>query len=395
METSAFDKSAESFPVRNRYVFLSSCGVSPLYAGGLKRLVELAQEQSETGQLLFGRYVETLESLRNTAARLLQTAPENLSFHRNTSEAISMLALGYPFEPGDQVLSYVHEYPANHYPWRNLERRGVELVQVSNLTTPGNEHCGDRSCAFSIDELETRITDRTRVIALSHVQFTSGFTLDLEAIAALCRERGIDFVVDAAQSLGALPLYPERHGIAAVASSGWKWLLGPIASGLMYTSPEFRDKLDHAMTGAELMKQGFDYLDHSWAPHETAKRFEYSTSSPSLVAALDACMSEVHLRYGIEALRDEIFRLHDLFLELLDPTVFTPVVFTGVHRSGILALDCRGRDPEAVAQLLLDHGFICSVRGGYLRFAPHFYVTDDEVARFAETLNGVAPSTPA
>jgi selenocysteine lyase/cysteine desulfurase len=263
-------------------------------------------------------------------------------------------------------------------------------VQLANVTTPGNEHCGERPCAFSFEELEARLTERTRIVALSHVQFTSGYALDLAAVAALCRERGADLVLDAAQSLGALPVYPEEHGVAALASSGWKWLLGPMASALMYTSPDFRNKLRHVLVGAEMMHQGFDYLDHSWHPHETAKRFEFSTSSPALVAGLDASISEVHLRYGPEAIRDEIFRLHDLFLGLVDAELATPVAFTGVHRSGILALDCRRRDPDAVARDLLEYGFVCSVRAGLLRFAPHFYVTDEEVARFAEMLNRFA-----
>lgn len=385
-----FDKSEEQFPIRRRHVYLSSCGVSPLYGGAFARVTERAREQAESTPAAVAGYVETLESLRASAARLLRTEPGNVSHHRNTSEAISMIAAGYPFEPGDQVVSYVNEYPANHYPWRNLAERGVELVQLANVTTPGNEHCGERPCAFSLEELEARLTERTRVVALSHVQFTSGYALDLAAVAALCRERGADLVLDAAQSLGALPVYPEEHGVAALASSGWKWLLGPIGSALAYTSPDLRRKLRHVLVGAEVMQQGFDYLDHSWHPHETAKRLEYSTSSPALVAGLDASISEVHLRYGPEAIRDEIFRLQDLFLGLVDVELVTPVGFAEAHRSGIIALDCRRRDPETVANDLFEHGFVCSARGGYLRFAPHFYVTDEEIVRFAETLNRLA-----
>ena len=385
-----FDKSEELFPVRKRYVYLSSCGVSPLYGGALARVVEHAHEQAEATPDAIAGYIDALESLRGNAAQLLRTEPANVSYVRNTSEGISMIAGGYPFEPGDRVLSYVDEYPANHYPWRNLEDRGVELVQLGNVITPGNEHCGDRVCAVSIDELEAQLTERTRVVALSHVQFTSGYALDLAAVSALCRERGADLVIDAAQSLGAMPVYPDEHGVAAVVSSGWKWLIGPMASALMYTSPDLRRKLRHVLAGAEMMEQGFDYLDHAWNPHETAKRFEYSTSSPALVAGLDASISEVHLRYGMEAIRDEIFRLQDLFLGLVDTELVLPVTFTGVHRSGVLALDCRRRDPAAIAADLLEREFFCSVRGGYLRFAPHFYVTDDEIGRFAETLNGLA-----
>ena len=385
-----FDKSAELFPIKKRYVYLSSCGISPLYGGALARITENALQQAESTPIAAAGYFDKLVSLAASAAQLLHTTPDNISSHRNTSEALSMIAAGYPFEPGDQVLSYVDEYPANVYPWRNLAERGVELVQLANVTPPGTEHCGERPCAFSLDDLEARLTDRTRVVALSHVQYTSGYALDLPAVAALCRERGADLVLDAAQSVGSLPLYPEEHGVAAVASSGWKWLLGPIGTALMYTSPELRRKLGHVLVGAETMQQAFDFQDHTWNPHETAKRFEYSTASPPLVAGLDASISEVHLRYGSEAIRDEIFRLQDIFLRVVDSELVAPVLFAPEHRSGVVALDCRRRKPDEIARDLLERGFVCTVRGGYLRFAPHFYVTDEEIVRFAETLSEVA-----
>lgn len=388
-----FDKSPDLFPVKHRYVFLSHCGVSPLHAAGLAREQEMAREQSETGSLIFDRYEEILERLRATGARLLQTDPQNVSFHRNSSEAISMIASGYPFEPGDQVISYVHEYPANHYPWRLQARRGVELIELPNICFPGTAPCGDRPCAFAFEELERRVTKRTRVIALSHVQFTSGFALDLQEVGELCRAHGIDLVLDAAQSLGLLPVYPDTHHVSAVISSGWKWLLGPIGTGLMYTSPEFRNRLEPVMIGAEAMEQGEDYLDHAWRLHRMARRFEYSTASLSLAAALEACIAEVQLRHGVEALRDEVFRLQDVFLERVDRRALTPMEFPARHRSGILAVLCHRQEPEKLVIQLRERGFICSARGGYLRVAPHFYLTDEDIHRFTDTLNRLGTET--
>lgn len=382
-----FDKSTAAFPGRDRYVFLLSCGASPLPAVALERMVSAAQQQADTGGLTFDFYDETLDRLRHSAAQLLDTGAKNMSFQHNTTEAMSLIADGYPFEPGDEVIGYVHEYPANHYPWRNLESRGVRLVELPNVITPGNEACGQRPCALSLDDLEQRITPRTKVVALSAVQFASGFALDLEAVAQICQAHGIDLVLDAAQSLGSLPLRPDQQGVAAVAASGWKWLLGPIGSGLMYTSPAFRDKLGPVLVGAETMKQGTDYLDHSWAPHETAKRFEYATSSPGLAAALEASISGIHLRYGVEAIRDEILRLQDMIIDGLDPALFFPVRHAPANRSGLLCVVSRRRPPEEMVESLLGRGFVTSARGDYLRLAPHFFVTDEEIARLTETMN--------
>src|SRR4029079_17821224 len=264
-----FDKSAAAFPGRDRQVFLMTCGASLLPAVALERMVAAAHGQAESGGLVFGSYDETIDRFHRTVARLLGTGAADVSFQRNTTEGLSLIAGGYPFRPGDEVISYVHEYPPNHYPWRNLTRRGVRLVELPNVTYPGDPGADGRPYAFSLDDLEQRITRRTRVVALSSVQFTSGFAVSVESLAEICRNHGIALVLDAAQSLGAAPLRPAEHGIAAVAAPGWKEVLGPIVSGWMYTSPELRDKLEHVAVDAETMMQGVDYLDHAWAPHRS------------------------------------------------------------------------------------------------------------------------------
>jgi selenocysteine lyase/cysteine desulfurase len=338
----------------------------------LRALIKHAQAQADTGGGVFATYSEGLDRFHATAARLLSVSADDVSFHRNTTEALSLIANGYPFEAGDEVVGYVDEYPANHYPWRALEARGVRLVELDSLAP---------------EAIEGALTARTRIVALSHVQFVTGFALDLEPVAALCRERGIDLVLDGAQSLGALPLEPESLGVAAVAASGWKWLRGPIGSGLMYTSADLRSRLAHVVVGAETMRQSVDYLDHSWAPHTSAKRFEFSTSSPALVAALEASISDL-LGHGLVAIRAHLLRLQDLLLETLDPALYEPLLFPAANRSGILAVGCS-RSPEEVVEELARAGFAATARGGYLRIAPHYDVSGDDIGRLAETLNEV------
>jgi len=382
-----FDKSAAAFPGRDRQVFLMACTASLLPAVALERVVAGARDQAESGGLVFGSYNETLDRFHRTAAQLLGTGDANVSYQRNTTEGLSLIAGGYPFRPGDEVISYVHEYPANHYPWRNLARRGVRLVELPNVAYSGDADADGRPYAFSLDDLEQRITRRTRVVALSSAQFASGFAVSVDSLAQICRDHGIDLVLDAAQSLGVVPLRPDEHGIAAVAASGWKWLLGPIGSGLMYTSPELRGKLEHVAIGAETMVQGFDYLNHAWAPHASAKRYEYATASPALVAGLEASIAGIHLRYGVEAIQAEILRLQDLLINALDPALYIAPQPAAVNRSGILGIVPRRGTPEDLVQCLLGRGFVTSSRGGYVRVAAHFFITDEEIARLARAMN--------
>lgn len=382
-----FEKSEELFPIKENMIYLAHCGISPLYSQAWERANDLLREQMLFGGSRVGSFYDAvLNGFKQEAAALLRTTPDHIAAVRNTSEAMSMIAQGYPFQAGDEVITFTHEYPANYYPWVMQEARGVRVVQLPNHPVrPGLSP--DLVGQFLLEDLERLITPRTRIVALSHVQFTSGFAADLKAIGALCHTHGIDFVVDAAQSLGGMPLYPEECHISAVASAGWKWLLGPMGSGVFYTAPAFREKLGPVLIGAETMLQGYDYLDHTWAPHSTAKRFEYSTSTISHIAALEVCMREIHNRYGMEAIFEEIIRLQDTFLKQLDTRRYPVLGFDAAHRSGILSIP----HPEAaqLVRTLAENGVSVTQRGGFLRIGPHFYNTEEDMLRAATLLNEI------
>ncbi len=385
-------KDSDLFPVKKEGVFLAHCAISPLPKPASDAVMEVASSQMRLGGFGLTPYRKILEDLRIAAAELLSTDPDNVAFVKNTSEAMGMIANGYPFQPGDEILSYVHEYPANHYPWRLQEKRGVKLVLLPDRPAAPSPAQG-LPCGWSMDDVRRLTTERTRIIAISHVQFTSGYAADLEELGTFCRERGIDLVVDAAQSLGSLVIEPDRCHIAAVAASGWKWLFGPTGTGLFYTSREFRQKLGDVLVGAECMIQGEDYLNHTWQPHPTARRFEYSTSPTMLAAALAASLRSAILPVGIGNIQKEIFRLQDLMVENLDPESYTPVIFPQVHRSGILSVICR-QAPEKIMKEAALRGVFVSARSGYLRLAPHWCTTDEEIHRAVAVLNEVGRSAP-
>lgn len=383
-----FNKSKELFPIKDECIYLSHCGISPLFSRALDKEIEIAGMHSKQTVKLFDQYVKTLTDLRTAAASLLKTSPDHLAFVKNTSEGMSMIANGYRFQKGDQIISYVYDYPANYYPWKLQERRGVELrLLPDRIIDP--EPPGCIAQGWSMADLESLVTKKTRIIAISHVLFTSGFAADLKQMGEFCKQHGIDLVVDAAQSLGALPLYPDDYNIAAIVSSGWKWLMGPLGTGLMYTSEEFRAKLTDVVVGAELMLQAQDYLNHSWHPHHTAKRFEYSTSPLPLAEALNVCIRELFLNHSPESIRGEIHRLHDIALASIDRERYIPLWFPESHRGSILSVVCTKNDPKDVSGQLMKQGVVCTGRGGYLRIAPHFYNTDDEIRAAIAKLNAI------
>jgi len=385
-----FDKSLELFPIKKNYAFFAHCAVSPLFSKACAKEIEVSKKQQDAGLLFIKeKYIEILESFREAAGRLLKTSPDNIAFVKNTSEGMSIVANGYRFNPSDQVIGYTHEYPANYYPWKLQAKRCVEFIELPNRQREDTLCFGNLPMEWTFADLEERITSRTRIVAVSHVQFTSGYAANLKVLGDFCLSKNIDLVVDVAQSLGSLPVYPEEYNISALASSGWKWLLGPTGTGLVFTSAKFREKLDHVLVGAETMRQGTAYLDRSWDPHFSARRFEYSTSPISLVAALERCLTCLPFSTGMEPITAEIFRLQDLLVNKLSPDLYMPLVYPKENRSGILSVICKRHHPSAVVEALLAKRVVCTERDGFLRFAPHFYNSDEEVEKTVSILNAI------
>jgi selenocysteine lyase/cysteine desulfurase len=364
------------------------------------RAKQFIDRQSAVGRGMLFEYVgedNVADRFHRNFGQLMKTSPDNITMTTNTSEALCMIANGFPFQPGDQIISYVNEYPANHYPWViQAKRRGVELILLGDVDAmqESRDYTGpipdSFARAWSFEELESKVTDRTRMVALSHAQFTSGFAADLPRLGAFCKSKGIDLVIDAAQGLGCLPIYPEECNIACIASAGWKWLLGPAGTGVMYTSPKFRDKIEITMAGADHMKQDTDYLNHTWDPHTTGRKFEYSTVSYALLDGLSVGLETVFLPNSMEQIKSHCLALQDLALESLDFAKYQPVVHVPEHRSGILALIPKVSTAKQISTALDRQNIIITPRDGYLRFAPHLCTTEDEVLQAVEALNNIA-----
>ncbi|MCS7204314.1 MAG: aminotransferase class V-fold PLP-dependent enzyme [Leptospiraceae bacterium] len=380
----------DQFPFKNKYIYLNFCGVSPLYEPARRKKQEFENLQSQLGALVFLEYPNVLKQFHESVAKLLKTSEKNISFVKNTAEGLSLIANGYPFESDkDEILSFVFEYPSNHYPWKLQERKQKAKFKIipntkSVLLNP--EEVPDGFVyGFSMQDIEKIVTKHTKIIAISHVQFTSGFAANLKELGDFCKTHNIDLIVDAAQSLGVIPLYPEEWNISAIAASGWKWLLGPLGSGILYTSEKFRNKIELMNVGAEVMIQGQDYLNHTWQPHTDGRKFEYSTISYSDVIALTECIEGLILPYSPEKIFSHIQKLHQIFKEIIKKNkhILIPE-FPFENRSGILSAIVK--NPQEVAQILRKHSLVCTVRGNYLRIAPHIMITEEEIQKAAETL---------
>lgn len=362
----------EEMPVTRRWAYFDHAAVAPMTARARRALEEYAADLTENGLVHESRWTRRMEEVRGLFAQLLHAEPQDVAFTKNTSEGLGLIAEGFPWQPGDNIVSAAEEYPANIYPWLNLASRGVELRRVPS-----------RGNRLEIDDLLAALDGRTRLLTISSVEYASGFRNDLDALGQLCREREIAFCVDAIQSLGIFPIDVQRSSIDFLAADGHKWLLGPEGAGIMYVRRDWLDRLRPVGVGwnSVVGARNFSRIDFTLKPH--AGRYESGTLNVGGIHSLGASL-ELLLELGIPTLAERILSLTDVFCE--KATHHGLEVFSsrkGQDSSGIVSLNWPS-DVRAAVRACRDQGLIINQRGGRLRISPHFYNTTGEMDRLLE-----------
>jgi selenocysteine lyase/cysteine desulfurase len=358
-------------------VFLNHAGVSPLNTRAVEAMNALNQHVLQlpfteclpfVGEIVtdFKRRVATLINARST---------DEVVMMPNTASGINTAAVSLPFRTGDNVLVIDGDYPANIYPWMNQAYRGV-------LTKMVPSHNG----GVNLDLLAARIDHRTRAIAISSVQFATGFRNDIVAVGKLCRERGLYFVVDGIQSIGALPMDVQAANIDILCCGSQKWLLGPMGAGFLYIRKELLDKLQPgAYVGAASVVDWMNFLDYNLTPLPTADRFMLGSPNFLGTAGLLASIALIQ-EVGIEHVAQRIIALTDVVIgDLQERGYRFSAGTTPEHRSGIVIVEVD--QPEAVSKRLAQAGIVAVPRGKGIRIAPHFYNTEEDVLQVGEALS--------
>lgn len=364
------------FPITDRYAFLNHASIST-YSRRVTEAItaHLAAMQSEPFNRLIEDVFGTVVGMRERAATLINAArPDEIVPMPDTATGINTAANSLPLRPGDNVLVVEGDYPANIYPWLNLAPRGVLVKWVP-------QHAG----GADIERLAARIDNRTRVIAVSTAMFATGFRNDVAAIGALCRDRGIFFVVDAIQTLGALPIDVQACNIDFLATGGQKWLLSTPGSGFLYARHELMDQLQPgAYVGASSVVDPYNFLDYNFTLQPTADRFALGTPNLLNIVALHAALGML-LEVGAERIGERVLELTGRLTDGLQARGFR--VLSNLdprYRSGIVIVETP--EPEQTATRLLEAGVVTMPRGQGLRIAPHFYNNEDDIDRAIEAL---------
>ncbi|KAA6186387.1 aminotransferase class V-fold PLP-dependent enzyme [Thiohalocapsa marina] len=364
----------EHFDLQDDILYLNHAAVSPWPRRTVEAVQRFAAENGTTGSRRYMRWLATETRLRERLAALIgAAAATDIALTKSTSEALSMVAQGLPWQTGDTVVGIVQEFPSNRIVWEALADRGVRWRGLDLYDLRPGENPEDALLALC--------DARTRLLAVSWVQYARGLRLDLERLGAACRARGILFCIDGIQGLGALPFDVERVQADFVAADGHKWMLGPEGLALFWCRPELREQIRLSQFGWHMVQDMGDFERKDWQPAADARRFE--SGSPNLLGAhaLEASLSLLQ-EVGMQAVADAIAERTDRLIALIDQhglELLSPRAPD--RRAGIVTFRVPGIDQQALYQALMTQGLMCASRGGGLRFSPHFYTRTEQLER--------------
>ncbi|HHH44438.1 MAG TPA: aminotransferase class V-fold PLP-dependent enzyme [Gammaproteobacteria bacterium] len=361
----------DEFNLADDLCYLNHAAVSPWPVRTVEAVQRFAAENGRLGSRHYERWLHTEQALRIQLQTLVNAVDvQEIALLKSTSEALSVIAWGFPWQAGDEVLISNQEFPSNRIVWESLHSLGVR-VRTVNI---------DR-----VREPEQRVIEAmkpaTRLVALSSVQYASGLALDLVTIGKACRQQGVAFCVDAIQSLGVKPLDVQACQADFVVGDGHKWMLGPEGLALFYCRSDWLERLALKQYGWHMVEALGDYDRRDWQPAAGARRFECGSPNMLGIHALHASLGLL-LETGIPAIFDMVSAKVQYLIDNIKNSGGIILSETAPdRRAGIVTFRYAQEDIEARYRYLQENGVVCALRGGGIRFSPHFYTPESVLER--------------
>src|SRR6185369_12343326 len=361
----------EQFPVTEKLVYLNHAGVSPLCKPASDAMEQLADDACLYGSLHYDQWMDAYEGVRVAAARLIGADSPEIAIVKNTSEGVSMVAVGIDWKPGDKMVAFREEFPSNFYPWKRLESRGITVEWLSINDT--------------LDRVDAAAKG-ARLLAISFVQYLSGFRADLVALGEICARHGCLFFVDAIQGLGAFPLDVRKAKIHALAADGHKWVMGPEGCGVLYVRKDVQDLIEPVEFGWINVAGHADYASRDMTLRSDAGRFECGTLNTIGCYGLRAALEFV-LEVGVDRIGPQVQKLADRIAEGVAAKGYEVLGERSPQTgAGIVSFRKPDVDHRVIVRDLKAKGFIAAPRQGWVRVSPHFYVGEDKIESFIDAL---------
>ncbi|GAB6386898.1 aminotransferase class V-fold PLP-dependent enzyme [Stutzerimonas marianensis] len=357
----------DEFPQVDGLRYLNHAAVAPWPRRAADAVAAFARENMTVGARDYPTWLTMESRLRARLARLLNApAISDVALVKNTSEALSFAAFGLDWNAGDQIVISNEEFPSNRVVWEALRPLGVEVVQVS-LAGSDPEAALLDACG-----------PRTRLMAISAVQYASGLRLDLPRLGDACERHGVLLCIDAIQQLGALPFDVQQSRCAFAMADGHKWMLGPEGLGVFYCRSDLRERLKLHEYGWHMLEHAGDYDRTEWQPARSARRFECGSPNMLGAVALEASLSlleDVRMENVAHQLAERVDHLQRELSAMPGLQVLSPV--DAARRSGIVTFRANGQDHTRLFEQLKAEQIVCAQRGGGIRFSPHFYTSSE------------------
>lgn len=365
------------FPVTERAIYLNHAAVSPPPIPTINAIQSQLADVSQNGSVNFRSWIAVKENTRKLVAGMLGARPEQVAFTRNTSDGLSTVANGLTWRMGDNVVVFRRDFPSNIYPWLRIrDALGVEVRM-----------CEEHDGRIDTDELIGLIDHSTRLVAISQVQYASGFRVDLERIGRAARAHDALLVVDVIQALGVLPLDVQSELVDVAAAACHKWLLTPEGVGLLYLSDRARERIQPTLVGWTSVPNPEDYGNFEQGWNKGTLAWETGTGPAALIHGLEASLKLLH-DVGVRSIQSHLETLTDHLCVQLRNKPYQVVssrrageksqIVCIRHTAGLTAMDLYAH--------LKQRNIITAPRGDRLRISPHLYNTLEEMDELVSAL---------
>jgi selenocysteine lyase/cysteine desulfurase len=370
------------FDIPDDLAYFNCASLAPLMRSAQKAGEEAIKRRAEPWRIAAEDWFSDVEKRRSLFAELIGADVDGVALVPATSYGLATAAKNLSADSGEQVLVIAEDYPSNIYTWRAFTRRtGSELVTVAR--TPGRTWT---------EAVLSHLNKGTAIVAIPNVHWTDGTLLDLRAIGNAARAIGAKLVIDASQSLGAVPFDVESIRPAFLVAVGYKWLLGPFGLGYLYVAPEYRQwsPLEEnwiVRNGAEDFARLVDYTDQY---ARGSRRFDVGERTAfECTPMANACLRQI-LSWGVPNIAATLKRM-TARIEQEAPTLgmeIPPSIQRGPHMLGLrLPANALKRAREQMKKSNVYVG----IRSDSMRISPHLYTNENDVDRLIEALRAIGP----
>ena len=361
----------KQFPVSERFAYLNSAAAGPVSVRTHAAATDFYNKLMSDGDIHWNRWLAQRETAREKIARLINAEPDEIAFTMNTSSGMDLIVDA--LEERGEVISSQLEFPVTTLPWMH-RRIPVHLLPATNRE-------------ILVDDVRKAMTAKTGIIALSHVQFSNGFRLDVEEVGRHKSDHAL--VVNASQSAGAFEIDVKRMNIDALCATGHKWMMAGYGSGFVFLSRTLLQQSHSRSIGWLSVEDPFDMRNDELRPrHDTAARVELGCPHFAGIFALGASVESIE-QIGMATIQERVLELNRLMTDRLSENgwhVLSPIANEPSRSAETLI---AGEKPAETVRSLFRRGVIVTEKPEGIRAATHFFNDEDDIERLVSALNEI------